>query len=311
MTDYTVTHNETEFDWFKNNGIFMPMINDTGRNIAYKEAIERAVPGKVVCDIGTGTGFLSILAAKAGAKKVYSVEMDPGRADFARKVIKQVGLDNVIEVINDNFMNTDITADIFVSETIGTQIFNEYIIDISQHALRNGGQFIPASFDLWVEVYEDHPIFPVVMSNSEAFEFQPDIDIDPEFEKIINQGFQRQHPLSSTIYQANTVNKLFTMLPRFNDLKLRKVHRSKVVRIDLNKPIDQNNIRVSVPGELFKKTRVAVLFWTANMYEDIKMPVKSTWWGNPGKVILDRNVTPGRDLEFVYNPQNTGWNIYY
>ena len=72
MTDNTITNNETEFNWFKNNGIYMPMINDSGRNLAYKMAIQRAVAGKVVCDIGTGTGFLSILAAKFDAKKVYA-----------------------------------------------------------------------------------------------------------------------------------------------------------------------------------------------------------------------------------------------
>jgi predicted RNA methylase len=130
------------------------MINDTGRNVYYKQAIEAAVPGKVVCDIGTGTGLLSILAAKAGATKVYSVEMDPGRADFARKIIDKVGLSDKIEVVHKNFFDTDIRADIFISETIGTPVFNEDIIAIAKHATRHGGQFIPGSFDLWLEIYE-------------------------------------------------------------------------------------------------------------------------------------------------------------
>jgi predicted RNA methylase len=311
MTDNTITQSESDFDWFKNNGIYMPMINDTGRNVAYKAAIERAVPGKVVCDIGTGTGFLSILAAKAGASKVYSVEMDPGRAQFATGLIKQLGLDNVIEVINDNFMNTNITADIFVSETIGSQIFNEYIIDISQHALRNGGQFIPSSFDVWVEVFDDHPIFPLVMTNSEAYEFQPDIDIDPVFENLVNQSFQQQHPLETTIYKANMIQNLFTQLPKFTDLKLNSVYKTDPVRYTMGQAIDQNNIRISVPGNIFSSTKVAVLFWNANMYEDIVMPVTSTWWGNPAKTVLDRNITSGKDFEFVYNPSISDWNVYY
>jgi predicted RNA methylase len=83
----------------------MPMINDTGRNVFYKAAIEQSVRGKVVCDIGTGTGLLSILAAKAGAKKIYAVEMDPGRADYARRMFDRLGLSDTIEVINDNFFN--------------------------------------------------------------------------------------------------------------------------------------------------------------------------------------------------------------
>ena len=41
MTDNTKTSSEEDFDWFNNNGIFMPMINDTGRNVAYKKAIEK------------------------------------------------------------------------------------------------------------------------------------------------------------------------------------------------------------------------------------------------------------------------------
>jgi len=136
MTDNTKTSSEEDFDWFSNNGIFMPMINDTGRNIAYKKAIEKIAPGSIMCDIGTGTGLLSILAAKAGAKKVYSIEMDKGRAEFAIKIIQKLGLDDTIQVINKNFYNCDRNdipddVDYFVSETIGSQIFDEEIIQIA------------------------------------------------------------------------------------------------------------------------------------------------------------------------------------
>jgi SAM-dependent methyltransferase len=311
MTDNTVTQSPEDFDWFAHNGIFMPMINDTARNVYYKQAIEAAVPGKVVCDIGTGTGLLSILAAKAGATKVYSVEMDPGRAAFARNIIRQCGLDNIIEVINDNFLNTNITADVYISETIGSQVFNENIIAISQHALRNGGVFLPGSFDLWLELYEDHPIFPLVMNGSAAFEFQPDISIDPTFETLINQGFQAQHPLSTTLYRASTINNLFTMLPRFTDLKLNKLYETDRLTIDLGQPIDENNIRLTIPSDKLTNTTVAVLFWDAKMYQDITMPVKETWWGNPAKVILPHVKQDNTDLVMYYDPTITDWRLTF
>jgi hypothetical protein len=313
MTDNTITRTAEDFDWFKQNGIFMPMINDTYRNIRYKQAIEQAVPGKVVCDIGTGTGLLSVLAAKAGAKKVYSVEMDPGRASYATYLIKKTGLDNVIEVINENFYKTDITADVYISETIGSQLFNEYIIDIAEYALRHGGIFLPNSFDIWLELYDDHPIFPLVTVESGAFEFQPDIEIDPKFEQLINAGFQQQHPTDSTLYKASTINGLFTMLPRFTDLKLTKVYETDPLHIDLSQPIDQNNIRLTIPADKIpdNNTKVVVLFWTANMFGDVRMPVKETWWGNPIKTILPHIKKDGADITMWYDRKICNWRLSY
>ena len=60
-------------DWLSDDGIFMPMINDTGRNIFYKACIDSVAKDKVICDIGAGTGLLSMLAIQAGAKKVIAV----------------------------------------------------------------------------------------------------------------------------------------------------------------------------------------------------------------------------------------------
>ena len=312
MTDNTRTNLSSEFDWFKQNGIFMPMINDTGRNVFYKQAIEQAVPGKVVCDIGTGTGLLSILAAKAGATKVYSVEMDPGRAAFATEIIKQCGLDNIIEVINADFFTTDIRADIYISETIGSQIFNEYIIPISKYALRNGGVFLPNSFDLRLALYEMHPIFPAMMNNSAAFEFQPDIDIDPQFEAIVNQQFQTQHPPDYTLYTASTINNLFKMLPNFTDLKLNQLYCTPNLHIDLSQDIDENNICLTIPNaQIPNVSTVVVLFWTANLYGDVKMDITDTWWGNACKSILPHTRTAGADLKMWYDPAITNWRLSY
>ncbi|CAA9993082.1 unnamed protein product, partial [Nesidiocoris tenuis] len=53
------------------------MLTDKRRNEAYRRAIESnrdRIEGKTVLDVGAGTGFLSILCAKAGARKVFAVE---------------------------------------------------------------------------------------------------------------------------------------------------------------------------------------------------------------------------------------------
>ena len=43
------------------------MIRDQVRTEAYRQAIDKLVQGKVVIDVGAGSGILSIFAAASGA----------------------------------------------------------------------------------------------------------------------------------------------------------------------------------------------------------------------------------------------------
>jgi len=66
------------------------MLKDTIRTVAYRDAIEKNpndFAGKIVLDIGAGTGILSIFAARSGAKHVYAVE-NADIAYFAEEIIK-------------------------------------------------------------------------------------------------------------------------------------------------------------------------------------------------------------------------------
>lgn len=70
------------------------MLEDHKRTGAYFNAVmnnRRQFEGKVVLDVGTGSGILAIFAAKAGAKKVYAVEAT-GMAKFARSVVESNGV---------------------------------------------------------------------------------------------------------------------------------------------------------------------------------------------------------------------------
>ena len=66
------------------------MMEDHKRTGAYYQAVmanKRQFQGKVVLDVGTGSGILAIFAAKAGASKVYAVEATP-MAVHARKLVE-------------------------------------------------------------------------------------------------------------------------------------------------------------------------------------------------------------------------------
>lgn len=69
------------------------MLQDLARNQFYADSFGRnkaQIKGKIVLDVGCGTGILSMMAAKAGAKHVYAVEMSD-IADLAKLIIQENG----------------------------------------------------------------------------------------------------------------------------------------------------------------------------------------------------------------------------
>ena len=63
--------------------------------------------GKIVLDVGTGSGILAIWAAQAGAKKVYAVEATK-MAEHARRLVAGNGVENIVEVIEGSIEDIDI-----------------------------------------------------------------------------------------------------------------------------------------------------------------------------------------------------------
>src|SRR5262245_32392692 len=64
------------------------LVRDEARNRAYECALMRAIrPGCRVLEIGTGTGLLAMMSARAGAGTVITCEAKPIIAHVAREIV--------------------------------------------------------------------------------------------------------------------------------------------------------------------------------------------------------------------------------
>jgi predicted RNA methylase len=297
-------------DFFKDDGVFLPMLNDVARNEFYSAALKIAAPGKTVCDIGAGTGFLTVLALQAGAKHVIAVERNSERFKYLKHNLERTGYADRVTMIHADFLDCDIHADVYVSETINTQIFGEDMVKLSNHAQRHGGEFIPSQFKIWAEVYQNHPIFILDLLHNESYDFSPGVDVDSDFSSMINQDFLSQYNLQDTVFKANQLNRLFPMLDKFNDVKLISCGTTQPIVIDLNTEIDEHNIMLTVPGDLIQSDHdMVVIKWQA-VHKTVTLNHDQCWFGNVAKQIQHRFKTQ-HDVVFSYDPAIRDWRLKY
>jgi SAM-dependent methyltransferase len=125
------------------------MIFDRVRNSAYAAAIRRVVtPDSVVLDVGAGLGVLGLIAAAAGAKKVYLVEPE-SVVQAAREVAVKNGFGDRVVALQGRIEDVDLPAkvDVITSVFTGNLLFSEDLLPSLFHArdrwLKPGGHLIP------------------------------------------------------------------------------------------------------------------------------------------------------------------------
>lgn len=139
------------------------MIHDSRRNDCYDAALRRAVGrDSVVLDIGSGSGLLAMMAARAGAAAVVSCEMNPVTAFLAKEIIEHNGYADRVRVAARHSCalvvgpgeDLERPADIIVSEIFGASLLEEGVLpahaDAASRLLRPGGAVIPAYGEIMV-----------------------------------------------------------------------------------------------------------------------------------------------------------------
>ena len=140
------------------------MIKDKIRTGSYKKAIENnktIFKDKIVLDIGSGTGILSIFAAKAGAKHVYGIEY-ADIADYSKEIIKQNNLSDKITIIQSKVEEAILPVDkvdIIISEWMGYFLLYESMLDTLLFArdkwLKKDGYLLPDKAQIYLAGIQD------------------------------------------------------------------------------------------------------------------------------------------------------------
>jgi type II protein arginine methyltransferase len=117
------------------------IIRDERRNSIYDKALRAAVtPEKVVLEIGTGSGILAMMAARAGARHVYTIEVQPLIAEAARRNIADNGYAERITVINKDALRVQVgedlprPCDLLVHEVVSNDLLSESVLPLVAYA---------------------------------------------------------------------------------------------------------------------------------------------------------------------------------
>jgi len=142
------------------------MLQDFIRTSTYQKAIIgnfSDFQGKVVLDVGAGSGILSFFAAQAGASRVYAVEAS-SMANHARALVASNGLEQVITVLSGKIEELTLPekVDVIVSEPMGYMLINERMLETYLHAkkfLKPGGKMFPCQGDLHIAPFQDDALY--------------------------------------------------------------------------------------------------------------------------------------------------------
>ncbi|KAL7436231.1 hypothetical protein ACHAXM_006326 [Skeletonema potamos] len=159
-----LTSRDYYFDSYSHHGIHEEMLKDQVRTRTYQMAIlnnKHLFEGKIILDVGCGTGILSMFAVQAGAAHVYGVDCS-GIIDSAKRIVKDNGMEDKITLIKGKIEEIDLPVkevDIIVSEWMGYFLLYESMLNTVLHArdkwLKPGGVIFPDKAVMYISAIED------------------------------------------------------------------------------------------------------------------------------------------------------------
>ena len=160
--DMNIADDSYYFDSYANISIHETMLRDAPRTSSYADALVANadfMKGKVVLDVGCGTGILCMLAVRAGAKKVIGVDCS-SIIERAQKVIDRNGMSDKITLVRGRLEELRLPlgcdeVDVIVSEWMGYGLYFENMLSSVIYArdtyLSDSGVLMPSDAKVYIE----------------------------------------------------------------------------------------------------------------------------------------------------------------
>ncbi|UPQ98453.1 protein arginine N-methyltransferase [Chloropicon primus] len=289
----------------------LTLLSDRIRISSYNAAIlgnADNFAGRVVLDVGCGTGILSAIAARAGAKKVYAVEATDA-VEFAKKLMVANNLDDVVTVYHNTVEKLELPekVDIIVSEFMGNFLLRESVMDSVLFArdkfLKSDGAMYPSHCKMFfAPVYSERlaeDVWDTYHRNLKSWEVAAEVVFDlagfdikslaGEYEDSLTTGLRSSFGVEveppEMLGPAVVVKEIDMLTTTFEDVK--QVKKSFELKIDHcvdQKPPKLNMFAgwfsASFKGSPFAPSLVEVNCNNSPLNED-------THWGQEGFLVRE------------------------
>jgi len=177
------------------------MIEPGPRLEAYVKAMEDVIePGSVVVEIGTGTGFFAVLAARLGADRVYAIEPEES-IQVGREMARANGVEDRVTFLHglSTEIELDERADVLISDLRGAlPLYGTHIpsiMDARARHLKPGGAILPLKDAIRVAVAHDPKSY---REHVEPWSPAPEgFAMEPQRQRAVNSWFvqrvERRH----------------------------------------------------------------------------------------------------------------------
>ena len=229
-------------DFENHDGVYLSMLNDVARNHFYDQVLTE-VHDQHCVEIGFGTGLLSMLALKHGARSIIAYESDPDRYRLGCKVINVLKLQDRITLINQRYDHTcEHEQQVVFTETVDDNIWGEGLYNSLPR--QPNRRFLPGQY--FLEIYAV-PISADIAGNliqaHEEHQFSPGVEIDTRFVSYINLLLSKKYskPIKSRVGLPEGVTELAPR-PTYIDWATNNTYAGRYV-IDANTQFVDDPVR--------------------------------------------------------------------